>query len=130
MKVVINGAGIGGTALAYWLHRLGHDVTLVERAPRLRSGGFVINLWGIGYDALEKMGLLPALLEQQHVADALRKVDAAGRTRGGYPSSVLKTALGVRLRDYATLLMRLPVFPTLLMGRYFHDEATLPDYGI
>ena len=53
--------------------------------------GFVVNLWGIGYDALEKMGLLPALLERQHATDALRMVDSAGSTRGGYPSRVLLT---------------------------------------
>ncbi|WPU55911.1 FAD-dependent oxidoreductase [Stenotrophomonas acidaminiphila] len=43
MKVAINGAGIAGTALAYWLSKLGHEVVLVERAPQLRTGGFVIN---------------------------------------------------------------------------------------
>ena len=89
MKVAINGAGIAGTALAYWLGKLGHEVVLVERAPELRSGGFVVNLWGIGYDALEKMGLLPSLLELQHHSDELRMVDSRGRTRGGYPSRVL-----------------------------------------
>lgn len=26
MKVAINGAGIAGTALAYWLSQMGHDV--------------------------------------------------------------------------------------------------------
>jgi hypothetical protein len=31
-------------------------------------------------------------------------------------SFVPRTALGVRMRDYATLLMRLPWFPRLLMG--------------
>lgn len=89
MKVAINGAGIAGTALAYWLARLGHDVLLIEQAPELRVGGFVVNLWGIGYDALERMGLLPQLLAVQHHADALRMVDRSGRTRGGYPSRVL-----------------------------------------
>ena len=83
MKVVINGAGIAGTALAYWLSKLGHEVLLVERAPELRTGGFVVNLWGIGYDALEKMGLLPGLLELQHHADELRMVDRSGRTSTG-----------------------------------------------
>jgi hypothetical protein len=34
------------------------------------------------------------------------------------------------MRDYATLLMRLPLFPRLLMGRYFHDAMALPEYGI
>ena len=29
-----------------------------------------------------------------------------------------------------TLLMRLPVFPKILMGRYFTDEMVLPEYGI
>lgn len=89
MNVVINGAGIAGTALAFWLGKLGHDVTLVEHAPALRTGGFVVNLWGIGYDAVERMGLLPTLLGMQHTTDELRMVDRAGRTRGGYPSHVL-----------------------------------------
>lgn len=89
MRVAINGAGIAGTALAYWLSKLGHEVLLVERAPALRTGGFVLNLWGIGYDALERMDLLPRLLELQHHSDELRMVDRSGRTRGGYPSSVL-----------------------------------------
>ncbi|UHQ23780.1 FAD-binding domain [Lysobacter sp. 5GHs7-4] len=89
MKVAINGAGIAGTALAYWLSKQGHEVLLVERAPALRTGGFVVNLWGIGYDALERMGLLPGLLALQHHSDELRMVDRSGRTRGGYPSSVL-----------------------------------------
>jgi hypothetical protein len=89
MKVAINGAGIAGTALAYWLGRQGHEVLLVENAPELRVGGFVLNLWGIGYDAVERMGLLPKLLALQHHSDELRMVDRRGRTRGGYPSSVL-----------------------------------------
>ena len=101
MKVAINGAGIAGTALAYWLGKLGHEVLLVERAPALRSGGFVVNLWGIGYDALERMGLLPGLLEQQHYADELRMVDRSGRTRGGYPSSVLLKLANGRMATLA-----------------------------
>ena len=40
----------------------------------------MVNLWGIGYDALERMGLLPTLLDMQHTTDALRMVDQAGRT--------------------------------------------------
>ncbi|MBJ6985472.1 FAD-binding domain [Luteimonas sp. MC1750] len=101
MKIAINGAGIAGTALAYWLGKLGHDVLLVERAPQLRTGGFVINLWGIGYDALERMGLLPRLLELQYHSDELRMVDRAGRTRGGYPSSVLLKLANGRMATLA-----------------------------
>ena len=90
MKVAINGAGIAGTALAFWLGRMGHEVLLVERAPELRTGGYILNLWGIGYDAVERMGLLPRLLELQYETDELRMVDSQGRTTGGYRSKVLQ----------------------------------------
>ena len=90
MRVAINGAGIAGTALAYWLTRLGHEVLLVERAPELRTGGYILNLWGVGYDAAEKMGLLPVLLQLQYETDELCMVDRRGRIRGGYPSRVLQ----------------------------------------
>lgn len=89
MRVVINGAGIAGTALAFWLGRAGHEVLLVERASALRTGGYVLNLWGIGYDAVERMGLLPRLLAQQYQVEELCMVDGRGRVRGGYPSRVL-----------------------------------------
>lgn len=89
MRIAISGAGIAGTALAFWLSRLGHEVLLVERADGMRTGGYVLNLWGLGYDALERMGLLPRLLERQHPSGQLRLVDRAGRTTGGYSSRVL-----------------------------------------
>ena len=90
MRVAINGAGIAGAALAYWLTKMGHEVLLVERAPALRTGGYILNLWGIGYDAAEKMGILPSLLELEYQVDELRMVDRHGRTRGGYPTRVLQ----------------------------------------
>ena len=43
MKVAINGAGIAGTALAWWLGRMGHEVLLVERAPALRTGSMLLH---------------------------------------------------------------------------------------
>jgi len=101
MKVAINGAGIAGTALAYWLSNMGHEVLLVERAPALRSGGYILNLWGVGYDAVEKMGLLPALLELKYETDELRMVDSDGRTRGGYPSRVLQNLANERIATLA-----------------------------
>ncbi|MEO7936242.1 MAG: FAD-binding domain [Dokdonella sp.] len=90
MRVAINGAGIAGAALAYWLTKMGHEVLLVERAPALRTGGYILNLWGIGYDAAEKMGILPSLLELEYQVDELHMVDRHGRTRGGYPTRILQ----------------------------------------
>jgi len=52
--VLISGMGIGGPTLAYWLKAAGFETTLVERAPRLRTGGYVIDFWGLGYDVAER----------------------------------------------------------------------------
>jgi 2-polyprenyl-6-methoxyphenol hydroxylase-like FAD-dependent oxidoreductase len=56
MKVLISGGGIAGPALAYWLQKSGHEVLLVEESPRLRSGGYVIDFWGVGYDFVDRHG--------------------------------------------------------------------------
>ena len=61
MHVLIVGAGIAGPTLAYWLKRAGHEVTLVERAPELRSGGYIVDFWGAGFDVAERMGIVPEL---------------------------------------------------------------------
>ena len=61
MRVLIVGAGIAGPTLAYWLHRLGHEPTLVERAPGIRRGGYLVDFWGAGFDVAERMGIVPEL---------------------------------------------------------------------
>ena len=63
MRIIINGAGIAGPTLAYWLRTSGHEVLLVESAPQLRSGGYVIDFGLVGYDVAEKMGLIPRIRE-------------------------------------------------------------------
>ena len=89
MRVAIHGAGIAGTTLAWWLRLYGHEVLLIEQARALRPGGYVLDLWGLGYDVAEKMGVLPALQARQYLAAELRLVDAQGRACGGYPTEVL-----------------------------------------
>lgn len=84
MRVAINGAGIAGPTLAWWLQRAGHEVVLVERAPQLRRGGYIVDFWGLGYDIAERMGLVPALRELGYRMREVRYVDAGGRTRGGF----------------------------------------------
>jgi 2-polyprenyl-6-methoxyphenol hydroxylase-like FAD-dependent oxidoreductase len=85
MRIAINGAGIAGTTLAYFLRRSEHDVLLVERAPRLRSGGYAIDFWGVGYDIAEKMGLLPRIRELGYRIKEMRYVDRHGHRSGGFP---------------------------------------------
>ncbi|MFI5537401.1 FAD-dependent monooxygenase [Nocardia sp. NPDC051900] len=57
--VLISGASVAGPALAYWLHRYGFAVTVVERAPALRPGGQAIDFKGSTHrTVLERMGVL------------------------------------------------------------------------
>ncbi|MGG0174673.1 FAD-dependent monooxygenase [Gottfriedia acidiceleris] len=58
MRVLISGASIAGPTLAYWLHRYGFEVTVVERAPSLRQGGYAVDIRGAAISVLERMGIL------------------------------------------------------------------------
>jgi 2-polyprenyl-6-methoxyphenol hydroxylase-like FAD-dependent oxidoreductase len=87
MNVLISGAGIAGPCLAYWLERHGFTVTIVERAPRLRTGGYVIDFWGAGFDIAERMGLVPEVLANGYKVRELREVDREGRRVSGFAVS-------------------------------------------
>jgi 2-polyprenyl-6-methoxyphenol hydroxylase-like FAD-dependent oxidoreductase len=79
MRVLVVGAGIAGPTLAYWLLRIGHAVTLVEHAPQLREGGYVVDFWGAGYDVAERMGIVPRLIDEGYHVREAREVSRSGR---------------------------------------------------
>ena len=90
MKVAINGMGVAGPALAYWLDRFGHEPTLIEKAAAPRPGGYLIDCWGLGYDAAEKMGIMPQLLEHAYNVQEIRWVNANGKTSATYNPDTLR----------------------------------------
>lgn len=85
MRVLISGAGIAGPTLAWWLARYGFDPTIVERAPQLRSGGYIIDFWGLGFDVAERMELLPEIREQGYRIRELQAVNRQGARVAGFP---------------------------------------------
>ena len=96
MTVLISGLGIAGPTLAYWLLRSGFQPTLVERAPRLREGGYMIDFWGVGFDVAERMGLIPQLRRDSYDIQEVRFVNSSGRKVGGFDARVFRRALGDR----------------------------------
>lgn len=69
-KILVSGASIAGPTAAYWLHRYGFDVTVVERAPVVRGGGYAIDIRGTAIGVVERMGLLTELKKAHiHTAD-------------------------------------------------------------
>lgn len=85
MHVLIVGASIAGPALAFWLLRLGHEVTVVERAPALRCGGYCVDIRGVALEVVARMGLREQIC--QLAADTIENamVDERGRRFGRTP---------------------------------------------
>lgn len=96
MKIAIVGAGIAGPTLAYWLCRYGHEPTLIEKAPRLRTGGYVVDFWGGGYAVAERMGLTSHLHATGYEVQQLRLVDRDSRKVGGFSAELFRRSLDGR----------------------------------
>jgi 2-polyprenyl-6-methoxyphenol hydroxylase-like FAD-dependent oxidoreductase len=94
--VLISGAGIAGPTLAYWLKAAGFEPTLIEHAPGLRSGGYVIDFWGLGYDIAERMGLIEEINRVGYHIRDMRIVDAEGTRISGFGTSVFRELTGGR----------------------------------
>ncbi|HEV8435808.1 MAG TPA: FAD-binding domain [Thermoanaerobaculia bacterium] len=85
MKVLVSGAGVAGPALAWWLVRYGAEVTIVERAQELRTGGYVVDFWGAGFEIADRMGLIPEIRRKGYMVREVRVVGRDGRRVSGFP---------------------------------------------
>lgn len=101
MHALISGAGVAGLTIARSLARAGWSVDVVERAPAPRSSGYLIDFFGAGFDAADRLGLLPSLRERAESYAELRSVDADGRVRARLPIDLVSAAVGGR---YMTIL--------------------------
>lgn len=95
-RILIVGAGIAGPTLAYWLVRRGFHVTLAERSPVFRDGGYMIDFWGVGYDVAERMHLIAPMRAAGYDIDELRFVNAAGHRTSSIGGPAFRDALGGR----------------------------------
>lgn len=86
MKILISGAGIAGPTLAYWLAHYGFEPTIVETAPHLRTGGYVIDFWGAGFEIADRMGLLLEIRSKGYMLREVRVVNSEGKRVSGFPA--------------------------------------------
>ncbi|KAB8255478.1 hypothetical protein BDV32DRAFT_161928 [Aspergillus pseudonomiae] len=94
LKVLICGAGITGNALAFWLSKMGHHVTVIERYSTLRATGLQVDLREPGITVLRRMGL-----EQQFRAKSIREqglaiVDHTGKRKAYFAAN--RSGLGMQ----------------------------------
>ncbi len=94
--VLISGAGIAGPTLAYWLARYGFAPTLVEQASGLRTGGYITDFWGVGFDVADRMGLVPRLKSAGYAVQEVRIVNDSDQRVGGFHMKNFREALDDR----------------------------------
>jgi 2-polyprenyl-6-methoxyphenol hydroxylase-like FAD-dependent oxidoreductase len=79
-KILISGASIAGPTLAFWLARSGYRPTVIERAPRLRTGGNGVDVRGQAIEVAERMGIMPQIRAAAADVIGVSFVDAADRS--------------------------------------------------
>lgn len=87
LKILICGGGIAGNALAFWLSKLGHHVTVIERFPILRTTGLQIDLRGHGIEVMKRMGLEKDFRSKSVQEQGLSIVDGSGRQWAYFPAN-------------------------------------------
>jgi 2-polyprenyl-6-methoxyphenol hydroxylase-like FAD-dependent oxidoreductase len=132
MKILISGAAIAGPCLAYWLQRHGFEPTLVERAPHLRTGGYIIDFWGAGFDVAERMGLIPEIRKKGYQVQELRQVDRSGKRTGGFAVDALDRVTAGRFTSLPRGELAASIYSALgdRVETLFDDSiASLEDLG-
>ncbi len=96
MRVLIVGAGLAGLTLALCLERNGHAAIVLERSPSLREAGYMIDFFGSGYDAAERLGLLSELEAIHYPIGRLSFLARDGSTRFHVSYETMRQLLGGR----------------------------------
>ncbi|ATB30535.1 FAD-dependent monooxygenase [Melittangium boletus] len=86
--VLVTGASVTGPALAWWLHRFGMNVTVVERSPAFRDGGQNIDVRGAGREVLRRMGLEQAVAKAGTGEQGIVFVDENNRVKAEFDKEV------------------------------------------
>jgi len=94
MKVLISGAGIAGNALAFWLSKVGHEVTVIEHFPQLRATGLQVDLRGHGVEVMKLMGIEKAVRDRLIDEQGVQVVGSSGKQWAFFP--VNKTGKGLQ----------------------------------
>jgi 2-polyprenyl-6-methoxyphenol hydroxylase-like FAD-dependent oxidoreductase len=104
-NILISGASIAGPALAHWLVRYGFHVTVVEKAPALRTGGQAVDFKGATHrTVLTRMGILDDVRKLETGGTDLEIVDANGRRLAVMPGEFTGGDLEIRRGDLSRIL--------------------------
>ncbi|MCJ1290623.1 hypothetical protein MMC34_002163 [Xylographa carneopallida] len=81
-KILICGAGIAGSVLAFWLARDDFEVVVIERSTAEQKAGQGLEIEEPALQVVKAMGILDQLHERKTGELGFNLVDARGRSRG------------------------------------------------
>lgn len=88
-KILVCGASISGTAIAFWLEKYGYEVVVVEKSDTFRDGGQNVDIKGIGQDVIKLMGLEQEIDSRNTGEEGLRYLNDKGNIISSYPKGAV-----------------------------------------
>ena len=83
LKVLVVGASIAGPTAAYWFAKAGAHVTVIERFPKLRTGGHNIDIRTVGVTVMRRIpGMEEAVRTKMMSLEGISFVRTDGRPYG------------------------------------------------
>jgi 2-polyprenyl-6-methoxyphenol hydroxylase-like FAD-dependent oxidoreductase len=99
VRVIVVGGGIAGLSAAIGLRRSGHEVIVLERAPRIDPIGAGLTLFGNGMSALDRLGMRNAVAAQGAPAKRSAILTWEGRVLSQVPRDLLEGTIAVHRAD-------------------------------
>ncbi|CAA0082594.1 putative protein [Mycolicibacterium vanbaalenii] len=131
MHILVSGAGIAGLAGALELGSDGHDVTVVERARRIRLDGTPVDIRGEAIEAVTSMGLLEKIRQQRlRMSESSQFVDGAGKPVGRVAMAEMSDSdadIEILREDLVRILA--DALPQAVTIRFGDSIRTLTDCG-
>jgi 2-polyprenyl-6-methoxyphenol hydroxylase-like FAD-dependent oxidoreductase len=115
MHIAIAGGGLVGLTTAASLHRIGHEVTVLEQAPQIRAAGAGIGLWGNALHEFDEIG----------IGDTVRGLGQWIDTWFFDPAGKATRAAGYEDWVYRMLLVPRPALNSLLGDTVGRDRIRL-----
>jgi 2-polyprenyl-6-methoxyphenol hydroxylase-like FAD-dependent oxidoreductase len=99
VRVIVVGGGIAGLSAAIGLRRTGHDVIVLERAPRIDPVGAGLTLFANAMSALDRLGMRDGVAARGAPAKRSAILTWEGRELTEVPADLLEGTIAIHRAD-------------------------------